>query len=194
MIRNTVMFIILFSTILMTVQTQAKLREPLPFEDNSVIHVFEAEPEFKADDPKNKDQPVYKAHVHHPEKVNTQGKFYNDHQSLVMVLSGFENVPVSIDYLLGDAMAAGEYRWSVSLAIGGKAKQKIEVFAGPDESHLTLRGTIHQVNKKSWANQWMTCDKPVHLDAKDKIVRYQFTGAATHRKIIDAMVLEPLAQ
>ena len=151
MIRNTVMFIALFSTVLLTVQAQAKLREPLPFEDNPAIHIFEAEPELKVDDQKKKDQPIYKAHVYRPEKVNTDGKFYNDNQSLIMVLSGFKNVSVSIDYPVGDTLAAGEYRWFVSLAIGGKAKQKVEVFAGPDESHLTLRGTINQVKFFLWA-------------------------------------------
>jgi hypothetical protein len=178
---------------LVCVTVQAKLREPLPFEDKPTLHVFEAEPAPDAD-AKDKDMlPALKAHVYHPQAVVTEGKYYADAQSLIMTFTGFKNVPVSLDYPVGD-VKAGEYRWYASLAIGGKAGQTIEVLAGPDIEHLTPRGTIKKSNTASWKNDWFTCDKPVHIDAADKVIRYTFTGGATNRKIIDALVLEPLGQ
>lgn len=170
---------------------QAKLREPIPFEDSATLHVFEAEP---APSKENKTvKAELKAHIYYPQAVITEGTHYSDDQSLIMVLKGFKNVPVSLDYPVGQ-VKAGEYRWYASVAIGGKATQKIEVFAGSDAEHLTLRGTIKKPNTASWKNDWFTCDKPVHIDAADKVIRYTFLGAATNRKIIDAMVLEPLAE
>lgn len=177
--------------LLVCVSVSAKLREPFPFKDAPTLHVFEAEP---APLPDNKTVKAdIKAHVYYPQQVVTEGKHYADEQSLIMVLDGFKNVPVSLDYAMGD-VTAGEYRWFASVAIGGKAGQKVEVFAGPDAEHLTLRGTITKPNTTSWKNDWFTCDKPVHIDATDKMIRYTFTGHATNRKIIDALVLEPLTE
>ncbi len=169
----------------------AKLREPVPFEDDAKLHVFEAEP---APLPENKTEPAkLKAHVYYPQQVITEGKYYSDSQSLIMVFKGYKNVPVTLAYPIGD-VKPGQYRWMTSLAIGGKGNQKIEIHAGLDAEHLTLRGTIHKTNTASWKNEWMQCDKPVHIDKDDKLIHFVFTGSATDRKIIDAMLLEPLDQ
>lgn len=190
MIRDSIKWALCLG-MLVCVSTSGKLRDPLPFEDKPTLHVFEAEPAPK-DDQKDK-QPALKAHVYHPQTVVTEGKYYADAQSLIMTFEGFKNVPVSLDYAVGD-VKAGEYRWYVSLSIGGKGGQTIEVFAGPDIEHLTLRGTIKKSNTASWKNDWFICDKPVHIDSADKVIRYTFSGGATNRKIIDATVLEPLAE
>jgi hypothetical protein len=170
---------------------QAKLREPVPFEDDAKLYVFEAEPSPLPD---NKTEPAkLKAHVVYPEKVITDGKYYSDSQSLIMVFKGYQNVPVTLAYPIGD-VKPGEYRWMTSLAIGGKGNQKIEIHAGPDAEHLTIRGKINKNNEASWKNEWMKCHKPVHIDKEDQLIHFVFTGSATDRKIIDAMLLEPLGE
>jgi hypothetical protein len=169
---------------------QAKLREPVPFADDAKLHVFEAEPAPSSD---NKTEPAkLKAHVYYPQQVITDGKHYSDSQSLIMVLKGYKNMPVTLEYPVGD-VKPGQYRWLASLAIGGVATQKVEVYAGPDDEHLTLRGTIRKKNKASWKSEWMTCSKPVHIDKADQIIHFVFTGHASNRKIIDALLLEPLS-
>lgn len=190
MIRNSMTWAMCLG-MLVSVSVQAKLREPMPFEDSLALYVFEAEPAPSKDNKTAKTE--MKAHVAYPQKVVTDGKYSSDSQTLIMVLKGFKNVPVSLDYPVGD-LKAGEYRWYASIAIGGKAHQKVQVLAGPDAEHLTPRGTISQNNTASWKNDWFTGKTPVHIDAKDKFIRFTFTGAATNRKLIDAVVLEPLAQ
>lgn len=186
-----VWMMMLIAGLVLCTTVNAKLREPVPFEDDAKLHVFEAEP---APLPENKTEPAkLKAHVYYPQQVITEGKYYSDSQSLIMVLKGYRNVPVTLEYPMGD-VKPGQYRWMTSLAIGGKASQKIEIHAGPDNEHLTLRGTIHKTNTASWKNDWFICDKPVYIGKDDKLIHFVFTGNATDRKIIDAMLLEPLGE
>ncbi|MBL4701380.1 MAG: hypothetical protein JKX85_08980 [Phycisphaeraceae bacterium] len=168
---------------------EVKTPTPKPFEDHASLLIFEAEPAPKEVD---STKPVPKASIAHPTAVTTENQHYSDVMHLYLVLKGYKPSTLTLDYAFKQPVKTGEYRWWAGLRLGGKALQVITIYAGPDVDHLTLRGKIRQTNKASWKHEWMAGKRPVHLDGKDQLLRVVITGSASDRKIIDAMVFEPL--